>query len=288
MNKVGLPSPFVHLRVHSEFSVVDGILRISDLIERSVAQGQPAVALTDLSNVFGLIKFYKAARAAGVKPIVGCDVWLTNDEDRDKPYRILLLVANKAGYLTLCELLTQAWLSNAHRGRAEMRREWLANVQGLIVLSGARAGDVGQALMAGNREAALAHARQWKRAFPDSYYLELQRTEAEADQSYTQAALSIASELGLPVVATHPVQFLDRSDFRAHEARVCISEGQILTNPRRPHNFTEDQYLLDSDEMTRRFADVPSALANSAAIAQRCNLMLELGQPQRASRSMTI
>jgi DNA polymerase-3 subunit alpha len=280
MDKVGQQAPFVHLRVHSEFSVVDGILRISDLIERSVAQGQPAVALTDLSNVFGLIKFYKAARAAGVKPIVGCDVWLTNDEDRDKPYRILLLVANKAGYLTLCELLTQAWLTNAHRGRAEMRREWLATAQGLIVLSGARAGDVGQALMAGNREAAVAYARQWKLAFPDSYYLELQRTEAEADQSYTQAALSIASELGLPVVATHPVQFLDRSDFRAHEARVCISEGQILTNPRRPHNFTEDQYLLDSNEMARRFADVPSALANSAAIAQRCNLTLELGQPQ--------
>ncbi|MFZ4711114.1 MAG: DNA polymerase III subunit alpha, partial [Zwartia sp.] len=280
MDKAVQPLPFVHLRVHSEFSVVDGILRISDLIERSVAQGQPAVALTDLSNVFGLIKFYKAARAAGVKPIVGCDVWLTNDEDRDKPYRILLLVANKAGYLTLCELLTQAWLTNAHRGRAEMRREWLATAQGLIVLSGARAGDVGQALMAGNREAAVAYARQWKLAFPDSYYLELQRTEAEADQSYTQAALSIASELGLPVVATHPVQFLDRSDFRAHEARVCISEGQILTNPRRPHNFTEDQYLLDSNEMARRFADVPSALANSAAIAQRCNLTLELGQPQ--------
>ncbi|MEI8402344.1 MAG: PHP domain-containing protein, partial [Alcaligenaceae bacterium] len=221
--------PFVHLRVHSEFSVVDGILRISDLIERSVAQGQPAVALTDLSNVFGLIKFYKAARSAGIKPIVGCDVWLTNDDDREKPFRVLLLVSSNAGYRSLCELLTQAWLTNAHRGRAEMRREWLVKQPGLIVLSGARAGDVGQALMAGNREAALAFARHWQAAFPDSYYVELQRTEGEADQSYTQAALSIATELGLPVVATHPVQFLDRSDFRAHEARVCISEGQILT-----------------------------------------------------------
>ncbi len=280
MDTVGQIPAFVHLRVHSEFSVVDGIVRISDLIERSVAQGQPAVALTDLSNLFGLIKFYKAARGAGVKPIAGCDVWLTNDEDRDKPYRILLLVASKAGYLALCELLTKAWLTNGHRGRAEMRREWLVNVQGLIVLSGARAGDVGQALMAGNREAALAYARHWQAAFTGSYYLELQRTEAEADQAYCQAALSVAAELGLPVVATHPVQFLDRSDFRAHEARVCISEGQILTNPRRPRWFTEDQYLLPSAEMARRFSDVPSALANSVAIAQRCNLTLELGQPQ--------
>jgi DNA polymerase-3 subunit alpha len=280
MDKVVQTPSFVHLRVHSEFSVVDGILRISDLIERSVAQGQPAVALTDLSNVFGLIKFYKAARGAGVKPIAGCDVWLTNDEDREKPYRVLLLVSNKSGYLALCELLTQAWLTNAHRGRAEMRREWLVRQPGLIVLSGARAGDVGQALMAGNRDAAIAYARQWQAAFPGSYYVELQRTEAEADQSYTQAALSVATELGLPVVATHPVQFLDRSDFRAHEARVCISEGQILTNPRRPRWFTEDQYLLPSDEMAKRFSDVPSALANSVAIAQRCNLTLELGQPQ--------
>ena len=280
MDKAAQSPSFVHLRVHSEFSVVDGILRIPDLIARSVTQGQPAVALTDLSNVFGLIKFYKAARGAGIKPIAGCDVWLTNDEDREKPYRILLLVANRAGYLALCELLTQAWLTNAHRGRAEMRREWLSNVQGLIVLSGARAGDVGQALMAGNRQAAVAYARQWQLAFPDSYYLELQRTEAEADLSYTQAALGVAAELGLPVVATHPVQFLDRSDFRAHEARVCISEGQILTNPRRPRWFTEDQYLLPSDDMARRFSDVPSALANSVAIAQRCNLTLELGQPQ--------
>ena len=195
-------------------------------------------------------------------------------------YRILLLVSSKAGYLALCELLTQAWLTNAYRGRAEMRREWLQNVSGLIVLSGAKAGDVGQALMAGNRDAAVAYARQWQVAFPDSYYIELQRTEAEADQSYTQAALSVATELSLPVVATHPVQFLDRSDFRAHEARVCISEGQILTNPRRPRWFTEDQYLLSSDEMAKRFSDVPSALANSVAIAQRCNLTLELGQPQ--------
>ena len=168
MDKAVQSPSFVHLRVHSEFSVVDGILRISDLIERSVAQGQPAVALTDLSNVFGLIKFYKAARGAGVKPITGCDVWLTNDEDREKPYRVLLLVSNKSGYLALCELLTQAWLTNAHRGRAEMRREWLVDQPGLIVLSGARAGDVGQALMAGNRDAAIAYARQWQAAFPGS------------------------------------------------------------------------------------------------------------------------
>jgi DNA polymerase-3 subunit alpha len=280
MSKSVKPQPFVHLRVHSEFSVVDGTLRIPELISRTVAHGQPAVALTDLSNVFALIKFYKGARGAGVKPIAGCDVWLSNDEDRDKPTRILLLVANRAGYLALCELLTRAWLTNAHRGRAEMRREWLQGIEGLIVLSGARGGDVGQALMAGNLEMAQTLAKKWQEDFPSSFYIELQRTQAEADQAYVHAALALAAECGLPVVATHPVQFLDRSDFRAHEARVCISEGEILTNPRRPKWFTEDQYLRSSEEMAELFKDVPSALANTVAIAKRCNLVLELGQPQ--------
>lgn len=271
---------FVHLRVHSEFSVVDGTVRIPELISRTASLGQPAVALTDLSNVFALIKFYKGARAAGVKPIAGCDVWISNEDDRDKPTRILLLVANRVGYLALCELLTRAWLTNAHRGRAEMRREWLQGIEGLLVLSGARGGDIGQALMAGNTDLAHALARKWQQDFPGSFYIELQRTQAEADQPYVRAALALASECGLPVVATHPVQFLDPADFRAHEARVCISEGEILTNPRRPRLFTEDQYLRSSEEMAALFNDIPSALANTVAIAQRCNLVLELGQPQ--------
>jgi len=272
--------PFVHLRVHSEYSVVDGTVRIPELIARVSKLGQPAVALTDLSNVFGLIKFYKQARSAGIKPIAGCDVWLTNDEDRDKPYRILLLVANRAGYLALCELLTRAWLTNAHRGRAEMRREWFEGVQGLIALSGARGGDVGQALMAGNVDLARALAKKWKSAFPDAYYIELQRTEAEADQSYVRAALALASECALPVVATHPVQFLQPNDFQSHEARVCIAQGEILTNSRRPRWFTPDQYLQSTEAMIERFSDVPSALSNAVAIAKRCNLTLVLGQPQ--------
>ena len=272
--------PFVHLRVHSEFSVVDGTVRIPELIKRTAELGQPAVALTDLSNVFGLIKFYKTARSAGIKPIAGSDVWMTNDEDRDKPYRILLLVADHVGWLTLCDLLTRAWLTNAHRGRGEIRREWLAEAKGLIVLSGARAGDIGQALMAGNPDAAKVLAKQWQSWFPGSFYIELQRTQNEADQSYVHAALALAADCGLPVVATHPVQFLGAEDFQAHEARVCISEGQILTNPRRPRFFTEDQYLLSTEEMVKRFEDVPSALSNAVAIAQRCSLTLTLGQPR--------
>ena len=271
---------FVHLRVHSEFSVVDGTVRIPELVSQVRAHGQPAVALTDLSNVFGLIKFYKAARSSGIKPIAGSDVWITNDEDRDKPHRILLLVASKEGYLSLCDLLTRAWLTNAYRGRAEIHRSWLASANGLIVLSGARHGDVGQALMAGNIPMARTLAKQWQGWFPGAYYIELQRTQAEADESYVQSALALAGELALPVVATHPVQFLHPSEFRSHEARVCIADGEILSNPRRVRRFTEDQYLLSTPQMLERFADVPSAIDNAVAIAQRCNLTLDLGQAQ--------
>jgi DNA polymerase-3 subunit alpha len=274
------PSPFVHLRVHSEFSVVDGIVRISDLVKRAAKLGQPAVALTDLANLFGLIKFYKAARGAGIKPIAGCDIWLTNDDDRDKPFRLLTLVRDRQGYLNLCELLSRAWLTNQHKGHAEIRREWLLETTGLIVLSGGRAGDVGQALEAGNAAQAQAYARQWAAAFPDAYYIELQRAGTDGDEAYVQAALRLAAECGLPVVATHPVQFLDKEEFQAHEARVCIAEGEILANPRRVRRFTHDQYLLDSEEMARRFADVPSALANTVEIARRCNLTLVLGKPR--------
>ncbi len=272
------PPPFVHLRVHSEFSVVDGIVRIPSLIKRVAKLGQPAVALTDLSNIFGLIKFYRAARGAGIKPIAGSDVWISNDEDRDKPFRALLLVRNHVGYLNLCELLSKSFLTNQYKGRAELRREWLRDQQGLIVLSGGRGGDIGHALEAGNSAAALALARQWDEMFPGAFYIELQRAGMDGDEAYTQAAMRLAAQAGLPVVATHPVQFLDGDEFQAHEARVCIAEGEILADPRRVKRFSPQQYLLSSQEMHQRFADVPSALANSVEIAKRCNLSLVLGK----------
>ncbi|WP_237173505.1 DNA polymerase III subunit alpha [Paracandidimonas lactea] len=280
MTEAVLAPSFVHLRVHSEFSVVDGIGRIPDLIKRAAQFGQPAMALTDLSNIFGFIKFYKGARGKGVKPICGCDIWLENEQDRDKPYRLLLLARNHAGYLALCDILTKAWLDNQYRGRAEVKRAWLQDQPGLIVLSGGRAGDVGQMLEAGKTAEAEALAAGWGRLFPNSYYIELQRSGHDGDEAYVQAALRVASQLGLPVVATHPVQFLDEGDFRAHEARTCIAEGEQLGNARRARRFTREQYLLSSDDMARRFADVPSALANTIEIAKRCNLTLVLGKPQ--------
>lgn len=271
---------FVHLRVHSEFSVVDGIGRIPELVGKAVELQQPALALTDLCNLFGLIKFYKSARKAGIKPIAGSDVWLENEHDRDQPHRLLLLVKNEQGYLALCELLSRAWLENQYKGRAEIKRDWLRDQTGLIVLSGGRMGDVGQLLEAGKYDDAREAAAHWSRSFPDHYYIELQRIGAEGDEPYVQAAMRLAGELGLPVVATHPVQFIHETDYRAHEARVCIATGEQLGNARRVRRFTPEQYFMSSAEMADRFADVPSALQNTVEIAKRCNLTLELGTPR--------
>lgn len=279
--KMSSASPsFVHLRSHSEFSVVDGIARIPDLVKTAKSFGQPALALTDLCNLFGWIKFYKAARKAGIKPIAGADVWLGNPDDPDKPFRLVLLATSHAAYLDLCGLLSRAWTENSQRGRAEVSREWLSGRAGLIALSGGRAGDIGHALGAGRADEARRLARQWAADFPDSYFIELQRAGFEGDEAYVQAALQLASETDVPVVATHPIQFIAPSDFRAHEARVCIAEGELLGNSRRPRRFTAEQYMPDSAEMARRFADVPSALANTVQIARRCNLTLTLGHPE--------
>jgi DNA polymerase-3 subunit alpha len=270
---------FVHLRLHSEYSIVDGMIRIDDAVAAAVADKMPALALTDLSNVFGLVKFYTAARKAGVKPIIGCDVWITHDTERDLPYRLLLLCQSRDGYLKLTEWLTRAYRSNQYRGRAEIRREWFAEgTTGLIALSGFRGGDVGDCLGQDNEAGAARAATAWAKLFPDRYYLEVQRAGHSNDDALTRATVRLAAELDLPVVATHPVQFLRRDEFRAHEARVCIAEGHTLADARRPRRFTPEQYFTTQEEMAKRYADMPAALANSVAIAQRCNLAIPLGK----------
>jgi DNA polymerase-3 subunit alpha len=271
---------FIHLRCHSEFSVVDGMVRIGDYVKRATNDRMPALALTDLSNLFGAVKFYKAARGKGVKPIIGADIWLENEGNRDQPYRALLLCQSHAGYLRLCELVSRAFLENQHRGRAEIRREWIAEggTEGLILLSGEMAGDIGQALLQDNAAVAEVLAQQWEQLFPNRFYIELQRAGHPQQEAYIARALDLAARLQLPVVATHPIQFLDPDDHKAHEARVCIAEGYVLADRRRPRHFTEQQYFRTQAEMAELFADIPEALANSVEIAKRCNLTLTLGK----------
>ena len=276
-----MPSPsFIHLRLHSEYSIADGIVRIGEAVAAAKRDNMPALALTDLSNVFGLVKFYKEARSAGVKPIIGCDVFVGNPNDSDQPLRILLLCQSSTGYLRLCELLTRAYLENQVRGRPELRKEWLKQgTDGLIALSGAHQGEVGMCLLNGNATSARAAAGEWAGMFPGRFYLEIQRTGFAREEMHLRETVKLAAELALPVVATHPVQFLGIDDFKAHEARVCIAEGYVLNDKRRARAFTAQQYFKTQAEMAALFADLPEALQNSVEIAKRCNLTLKLGKP---------
>jgi DNA polymerase-3 subunit alpha len=276
-----MPAPrFVHLRLHSEYSVTDGIVRLDQAVQRAAEDGMPALAVTDLANLFGLVKFYRAARAAGVKPLIGADCWVQNLVDRDKPARLALLCSSRAGYLRLCELLSRAWLGNQYRSRAEIAPAWLeeSGTEGLIALSGAAAGDVGQALAADNSEAAERLARRWAALFPGRYYIELQRAGFAHGEALLGRSVALAGRLGLPVVATHPVQFLEPDDYKAHEARVCIAQGYVLADQRRPKLYTREQYFKTQGEMAALFADIPQALENSVEIARRCNLEIQLGK----------
>ncbi|CAN7427030.1 DNA polymerase III subunit alpha [Rhizobacter sp. LjRoot28] len=274
---------FVHLRTHTEFSVVDGTLRIDELVAAAAADGQAALAITDLSNMFGGVKFYKEARKAGVKPLLGADVWLEPDlaAGEKQPSRLLLLAQNKTGYHNLCELLSRAWVHDAQRGQAWVRWQSLADLGGgLIVLSGGDLGAVGQALLADDTQRAASIARRLADLFPQRFYIELQRAGLAGHEAHVRAAVPLAAELGLPVVATHPVQFQTPEDFEAHEARTCIAEGETLTNPRRIKRFSRDQHFKTQAEMEALFADVPSAVQNTVEIARRCSLTLVLGKPQ--------
>ena len=276
-----MPAPrFVHLRLHSEYSVSDGIVRLDAAVERAAQDRMPALALTDSANVFGMVKFYRAARAAGVKPVVGADCWVQGESAADKPARVLLLCASRAGYLRLCDLLSRAWLTNQRQGRAEIARAWLGECDndGLIALSGAGAGDVGLALAAGNAAAADRLAQEWSARFPGRYYLELQRAGFAHGETLVARTVDLAARRALPVVATHPVQFVAPDDFKAHEARVCIAQGYVLGDQRRPRLFTPEQYFKTQAEMAQLFVDVPQALGNALEIAQRCNLQIDLGR----------
>ena len=252
------------------------------MVQAAADDQQPALAITDLSNLFGAIKFYKATRAKGVQPILGAEIFLEGlGVDPLALSRVMVLVQSSQGYLNLSVLLARAWTQNMVKNNAVIKLAWLQELsEGLILLSGAQAGPVGQALMQGDTSRAAEIALQLASIFTHRFYLELQRAGRPEDNAHVVAAVKLASRLSLPVVATHPVQFLTEDDYESHEARVCISEGEILGNQRRVRKFTRDQYFKSSAEMQDMFADLPSALANSVEIAKRCNLTLVLGKPQ--------
>jgi DNA polymerase-3 subunit alpha len=271
---------FVHLRLHSEYSLLDGLVTVDGLVPRLRELKMPAVAITDICNFYGLIKFYKAVQAAGIKLIVGSDLWLCEADDASQPAMITVLAMNHEGYRHLTQLISRAYQHGQSQGRAMVQREWLTALnEGLLVLSGGRLGDVGQCLLHGNSEQARQLLLRWQQDFPGRYYIELQRTGRTGDEDYLHAAVQLAVENACPVVATNDVRFVVRDEFEAHEVRVCINEGRTLDDPRRERRYSEEQYLKSAEEMMELFADVPHALANTVEIAKRCNVTIQLGTP---------
>ena len=271
---------FVHLRLHTEYSLIDSVVRVPELIEAVAAAGMPAVAATDQSNLFAMVKFYRAALARGVKPIIGVDLLLREPGERQQPTRITLICQNQAGYHNATRLVSRAYLEGQQRGVPLIEREWLTaeTLDGLIALSCATEGDVGRALVNGREEEAGRALDRWLALLPERYYIELQRLGRADEEGYIAAAVNLAGRRGVPVVATNDVRFLKQSDFESHEARVCIHDGALLADANRVRRYTAQQYLRSPEEMARLFADIPEALANSVEIARRASLALKLGQ----------
>jgi DNA polymerase-3 subunit alpha len=269
---------FIHLRIHSEYSIVDGLVRIPALMEKAEELGMPAIALTDFSNLFALVKFYRSAMARGIKPIIGADVLVSDPQYQDQ-FRVNLLCMNNEGYRNLTELLTRAYIDGQHGGLPTLKRDWIfERNEGLLVLSGGREGDLGKLLVKEDKQRSHECLSVWQKHFGDRYYIELQRTGREREDIYNNFALALAADKQIPVVATNDVRFLMPNEFEAHEVRVCINQGRVLSDPRRPRMYSEEQYLRSSDEMIELYRDVPSAIANSVQIAKRCNVRLEFGK----------
>ena len=269
---------YTHLHLHSEYSLVDSTIRIKALVEACVRAGMPAVALTDECNMFALVKFYKACSAAGIKPIGGCDLWISAPDD-PRPWRLTLLCQNREGYLNLSRLVSRAWRDGQHGGRALVDAGWLSAqaTGGLIALLG-RDSEVGRIALQQGSDAALEKLRPLARLLPDRLYLELTRCGRDNEESWNTSALALAAELALPVLASNDVRFLTQDDFEAHEARVCINQGRVLADAKRPRDYSEQQYLKSPEEMAALFADLPEALENTVELARRCNLELTFGK----------
>ena len=269
---------FVHLRTHTDFSMIDGIVKVKPLVKACAANNMVALALTDFTNFCGVVRFYGETLSSGIKPIIGADVHVKSDLCGEELFTLTLLAKNNEGYKNITLLLSKAY----QRGYVDLPyidREWLIeHREGVIILSGGTQGDIAKKLLKENSSEAESAVSFYQEFFSDHFYLSLSRTGRPDEERYIQAALKLAEEHDLPLVATNDVVFLAPDDFEAHEIRVAIHDGYTLDDPKRPKRYTEQQYFRSEEEMCDLFADIPSALENTVLIAQRCNVTLRLGQ----------
>ena len=273
-----MPSSFVHLRVHTEFSLVDGLIRVGSLMEALPGKGMNAVAVTDFCNLFAAVKVFKTAMSKGIKPILGCDLPCHNPLKPEERFSLVLLCQNESGYRNLTQMVSKAYQEGQYLGQPWIHRNWITqHADGLIALSGGRSGDIGQALLADDEPLAYQLAADWLAVFPNRFYLEIHRTGRPNEAIYNERVIRLADALQIPLVATNDVRFLHPDDHEAHEARVCIRDGYSLSDPRRNTNYSAQQYLRSAEEMQALFSDLPQALQNTVEISKRCTVKLDLG-----------
>ncbi len=273
---------FTHFRIHSEYSLCDGIVPIDALVKQVKAKGMKAVALTDKMNLFAAVKFYKAALSSSIKPILGCEIVFRETQESQET-SCIFLCQNETGYRHLTQMLSRAYTENQDERGPWVKYEWVPlYAEGLIVLSGGLQGDIGQAILNNKMNLAEERLAFWSQLFPNRFYIELQRVEKPNQESYCRLAATLAQQKNLPLIATNDIRFLDESDFEAHEARVCIYEGKTLEdiaqNERQRQRYSSKQYLRTPAEMQTLFQDYPEAIENAVELTQRCNWILELGK----------
>ncbi len=270
---------FIHLRLRSEFSIVDSIVRVKPLVKKLTELNMPACGISDHHSFMGLIKFYKATQGSGIKPICGCDLYLEAPDDESKPSLLTLFAQTEVGYRNITELISLSYQHGQKLGVPYIKAEWVKEKsEGVLALSGGKYGEIGRALIGGRQDDAVAILRQYSEIFHDRFYIEIQRTGRESDELYLHKAVELAAQFDCPVVATNDVRFVEPTQFEAHEARVCIGEGRALDDPRREKRYSEQQYLRSSEEMIELFSDIPEAIENTVEIAKRCSFEIKLGQ----------
>ncbi|WP_144209724.1 DNA polymerase III subunit alpha [Shewanella donghaensis] len=270
---------FTHLRVHSDFSMCDGVAKVKPIIAKAQELGMGALGITDQNNFCGLVKFYGGCHSAGIKPIVGADFWMKVPGFDNEFCALTVIALDNEGYQSLTQLISEAYLRGQIKDRVVIDQEWLVKFnKGILILSGAKDGDVGKALLKGNETQVEQLVDFYKTHFENRYFLELIRTNRKDEERYLHMAVKLASDNELPVVATNQVVFLKADDFDSHEIRVAIHDGFTLADPRRPKLYSKEQYLRTEEEMCELFADIPSALANSVEIAKRCNVTIRLNE----------
>ena len=274
-----LDKKFTHLNVHSEYSIVDSIVKIDQLSEKAKEFNYESIAITDSANLFGFLKFYKSARSKGIKPIAGAEINHVKDSSSHNEHANLTLIAkNQSGYKNLIKLISKSQIAGKMSGIPVIETEWLADhSDGLIVLSGGFRGHIGKAVLDTNHDLFLKRIKYFQKIFAEDFILEISRINRPQEELYNEYILSKAGELGLPVIASNEVRFIDKEDFEAHETRVCIQKGDVLSDARRSRNYFEDQFFLSSEEMYEKFKDIPEVLSNAYEISKKCNLEVETG-----------